>query len=79
MQETDNDDDFVKYLNVKNTKKHCCSWKLCCITTTIGFTLSAIIFATTIGILVAKDIILIEINDPNAIMMYNDTNWDDYF
>lgn len=72
MPENENDD-FVKYLNVKNTKKQCWSWKSCCIASTVSWFLTSIAFATTIGVLTAKEYIIIEFQNPNSI--YNETDY----
>jgi hypothetical protein len=68
-----NDDDFVKYLNVKNTKKQCWSWKLCCIASTVSWFLTTVAIATTVGVLTAKEYIIIEFQNPNSI--YNETDY----
>lgn len=72
MPENENDD-FVKYLNVKNTQKRCWSWKLCCIASTVSWVLTTIAIATTIGVLTAKEYIIIDFQNPNAI--YNETDY----
>lgn len=72
------DDDFVLYTKNMKRNKKCCSdvsWKSCCIASTITWFITTISFVTTIGILVAKEYILIDIQNPNA--PYNGTYYYD--
>lgn len=73
MTENTNDDDFVLYTkNMK--KKQCVSWKTCCIASSVTWFLTTLSFLTTFGILVAKEYILIDVQNPNY--YGNDTDYD---
>lgn len=70
---TSTDDDFVRYLNTKEVKKSCCSWKTGCIITSLSWLLTSASVITTIAILTAKKYIVIEFQNPNS-NVYNATN-----
>lgn len=67
--EKNEEDDFINFIKngAKKNEKYCCTWKACCITTTVGWLLSSIAIGTTIGILVAKDYINITFQNPNNV------------
>lgn len=60
------DDDFVLYTKNNKPKRDCMSWKACCLASTITWFVTTLSFVTTIGILVAKDYIYIDIQNPNG-------------
>lgn len=66
------DDDFVLYTKNNKPKRECMSWKACCLASTITWFVTTLSFVTTIGILVAKDYIYIDIQNPNASGNYTD-------
>lgn len=68
-QNNTEDFDIVQYLDAKNTKKSCFSWKWCCVATSLTWLLTTVAFATTVGILASKNYIIIDFNDT-----YNQTS-----
>ena len=69
--ENENADDFVHYIQRKKGKS-CCSWKKCCISTCLLWTLSSISVATTLGILIWKKYIIVDFQNPHyTIEEYN--------
>ncbi len=72
IENNDNDDyDFVRYIkNNKTDKKHCCSWKICCISTCLAWTLTTVVMSTTVGVLIWKKYIVIDFQNPNYIFDY---------
>ncbi len=69
------DDDFVLYTKNNKPKRDCMSWKACCLASTITWFVTTLSFVTTIGILVAKDYIYIDIQNPNASGNYTDADY----
>lgn len=69
------DDDFVLYTKNNKPKKECVSWKACCLASTITWFVTTLSFVTTIGILVAKEYIYIDVQNPNAIGNYTDADY----
>lgn len=69
MKEQENDDDFVRYIKTGNPKtrdeQYCCSWKACCISTCVGWALTSISIAVTLGVLIGKHYITVTFQDPN--------------
>jgi hypothetical protein len=69
------DDDFVLYTKNNKPKKDCVSWKACCLASTVTWFLTTLSFVTTIGILVAKEYIYIDVQNPNASGNYTDIDY----
>lgn len=69
------DDDFIKFIKNggKKTDKYCCTWKACCITTTVAWLLSTISVGITLGVLIGKDYINVTFQNPHDLMNITNT------